>query len=419
MIKTRFGYTVLLHLLLPRVIWHLLWRARKQPAYLRRIPERFGFYSRAPDKPVIWVHAVSVGETRAAQPLIAALEARYPGHRILLTHMTPTGMETGGALFGDRVLSCYLPYDYPGAVARFLRHFRPQLGIVIETEIWANLIHACRERGAPLYLVNARLSEKSFNRYRRFAELVRASLGELTAIAAQTADDARRLASLGAGNITVTGNLKFDIVPPPDQIALGRAWRERYGAGRPVLLAASTRDGEEALLLDVLDSITIARLLTVIVPRHPQRFDEVAALIERRGVAFQRRSADEPVSAATRIVLGDSMGEMFAYYAACDVAFIGGSLLPFGAQNLIEACAAGVPVVIGPSTFNFAEAAALATAAGAARRVQDAAGLAREVTKLIGDATRLREMGEAATAFARTHQGATERVMALLRVGEA
>lgn len=416
MIKTRLGYTVLLYLLLPRVIGHLLWRARKQPAYLKGIPERFGFYSGAPDRPVIWVHAVSVGETRAAQPLIAALEARYPGHQILLTHMTPTGAETGEALFADRVLSCYLPYDYPGAVARFLRHFQPRLGIVMETEIWANLIHACRERGTPLHLVNARLSEKSFNRYRRFPELVRASLGKLTAIAAQTADDARRLALLGAGNITVTGNLKFDMVPTPEQIARGRVWRDRYGAGRPVLLAASTRDGEEALLLDVLDDVTVPGLLTVIVPRHPQRFDEVAALIERRGIAFQRRSADQPVAAKTRVVLGDSMGEMSAYYAACDVAFIGGSLLPFGAQNLIEACAAGAPVMVGPSTYNFAEAADLAVAAGAALRVTDAPDLAAAASRLLSDEERLRAMGAAAKSFAQAHQGATARVMGLLQI---
>ncbi len=419
MIKTRFGYTLLLYLLLPRVIWHLLWRARKQPAYLERIPERFGYYGKKPERPVIWVHAVSVGETRAAQPLIAALQARYPDHQVLLTHMTPTGTEAGEALFGESVLRCYLPYDYPGAVERFIDHFHPRLGVVMETEIWANLIHACRKRGIPLYLVNARLSEKSFSRYRRFAKLTRASLRELSAVAAQTADDASRLEALGAQSVIVAGNLKFDILPPPEQIAQGRRWRDRFDGERPVLLAASTRDGEEALLLDVLDSIAVPRLLTLIVPRHPQRFDEVAALIERRGIPFQRRSRDEPVAPETRILLGDSMGEMFAYYAACDLAFIGGSLLPFGAQNLIEGCAVGVPVLIGPSIYNFAEATELATAAGAACRVQDAAGLAREVTTLLGDSRRLREMSDAARAFARAHQGATERVMALLALGNA
>jgi len=418
MIKTRFGYTLLLYLLLPRVLWHLLWRARKQPAYLERIPERFGYYGQKPERPVIWVHAVSVGETRAAQPLIAALQARYPDRQILLTHMTPTGTEAGEALFGESVLRCYVPYDYPGAVARFIDHFRPRLGVVMETEIWANLIHACRERAIPLYLVNARLSQKSYSRYRRFAGLARASLRELSAIAAQTADDASRLEALGAESVTVAGNLKFDILPPPEQVALGRKWRDHFGAQRPVLLAASTRDGEEALLLEVLDTISVPQLLTLIVPRHPQRFDEVAALIERHGMPFQRRSRDEPIARGTRILLGDSMGEMFAYYAACDLAFIGGSLLPFGAQNFIEACAVGVPVIIGPSAYNFAEATEFAVSAGAARRVQDAAGLAREATNLLGDTRRLREMSEAAAAFARAHQGATGRVMALLKIRE-
>ena len=248
MIKSRTGYTLLLYLLLPQALWHLVWRARRQPAYLRRIPERFGYYGLTPDRPVIWIHAVSVGETRAAEPLVRALQREYPAHRILLTHMTPTGWETGAGLFGDSVCRCYLPYDFPHAVARFLDRFRPTMGLLMETEIWPNLIAACRERDIPLYLVNARLSEKSYARYRRFPELARASLQALTAVVAQTTDDAQRLTALGAQNTTITGNLKFDIAPPAQLLALGCAWRERYG-NRPVFLAASTRDGEEALLL--------------------------------------------------------------------------------------------------------------------------------------------------------------------------
>ncbi|OGA52615.1 MAG: 3-deoxy-D-manno-octulosonic acid transferase, partial [Betaproteobacteria bacterium RIFCSPLOWO2_12_FULL_62_58] len=362
----RFIYTLLVYALLPRALWHLLWRARRQPAYLEHIPERFGYYRQPAEQPLIWVHAVSVGETRAAEPLIRALQREYPQHRILLTHMTPTGREAGEALYGDTVLRCYLPYDYPGAVAHFLDHFRPRVGVLMETEVWSNLIHACRERRIPLYLVNARLSEKSFEKYRRFAELTRASLGELTAVAAQTADDAQRLAALGAENAVIAGNLKFDIELPVAQLKLGEAWRRRYGESRPVLLAASTRDGEEDLLLSRLGALEAPFALLVIVPRHPQRFDAVAALIERHGIRYQRRSREEPVAPDTRVVLGDSMGEMFAYYAACDVAFIGGSLLPFGGQNLIEACAAGKPVLFGPHTYNFAEAAEGAIAAGAA-----------------------------------------------------
>lgn len=415
MIWTRFGYTLVLYALLPRVLWHLLWRARRQPAYLKNIPERFGYYRQTVKPPMIWVHAVSVGETRAAAPLVLALRERYPQHQILLTHMTPTGSETGEALFGDGVLRCYLPYDYPGAVARFLDHFKPEVGLLMETEIWSNLIHGCRQRRIPLYLINARLSEKSFSRYHRFADLARASLREITAIAAQTRDDAERLAALGAENVTVVGNLKFDIEPPAAQLGLGESWRKSYGEGRPVLLAASTRDGEEEELLAVLEQINVPSLLTVIVPRHPQRFDEVAALLARRGIRFQRRSSNAVIVPETRVLLGDSMGEMFAYYAACDIAFVGGSLLPFGGQNLIEACAVAKPTLVGPHTYNFAEATELAIAAGAAVRVGDALELAREAKRLLDDRNMAARMAEAARAFSRAHRGAAARTLELIR----
>jgi 3-deoxy-D-manno-octulosonic-acid transferase len=414
MIRSRFGYTLLLYALLPRALWHLLARARRQPQYLEHIPQRFGYYRERIAEPVLWVHAVSVGETRAAQPLINALRRRAAAQRILLTHMTPTGRETGGTIYGDTVTQCYLPYDLPGAVARFLDHFRPRVGVLMETEVWPNLIHACRERSIPLYLVNARLSEKSYRRYRRFAQLARTSLRELTAIAAQTRDDAQRLLDLGAENVVVTGNLKFDVEPGPEQLELGKALRARFGADRPVFLAASTRDGEEALLLDRLHGLDAAALL-VIVPRHPQRFEEVASLVARRGFRFQRRSENAAIDPQTQVVLGDSLGEMFAYYAACDVAFVGGSLLPFGGQNLIEACAVGRPVLIGPHTYNFTEAADSAVAAGAALRVGDADQLMREADRLLHDPVAARRMGAAGLAFARMHRGATHRVLELIR----
>lgn len=414
MIRSRFGYTLLLYALLPRALWHLLARARRQPEYLEHIPQRFGYYRERIAEPVLWIHAVSVGETRAAQPLINALRRRAAAQRILLTHMTPTGRETGGTIYGDTVTQCYLPYDLPGAVARFLDHFHPRVGVLMETEVWPNLIHACRERSIPLYLVNARLSEKSYRRYRRFAQLARASLRELTAIAAQTRDDAQRLLDLGAENVVVTGNLKFDVEPGPEQLELGKALRARFGADRPVFLAASTRDGEEALLLDRLPGLDAAVLL-VIVPRHPQRFEEVASLVARRGVRFQRRSENAAIDPQTQVVLGDSLGEMFAYYAACDVAFVGGSLLPFGGQNLIEACAVGRPVLIGPHTYNFTEAADSAVAAGAALRVRDADQLMREADRLLRDPVTARQMGAAGLAFARMHRGATRRVLELIR----
>ena len=267
----------------------------------------------------------------------------------------------------------------------------------------------------PIYLINARLSEKSLRRYAWFSTFAAACLTELSGIAAQSIADADRLHALGAMAVAVTGNLKFDITPDAALVARGEAWRGQWGRERPVLLCASTREGEETLLLQALRGIDIPGLLILIVPRHPQRFDEVAALIEREGITCQRRSANQPVAAGTRIVLGDSMGEMFAYYAASDVAIIGGSLLPFGAQNLIEACAAGRPVVVGPHAYNFAEAAQLAIDAGAAIRVEDAGSAIAAARGLLLDSARASRMGEAGLAFTRDHRGATARAVALLR----
>jgi 3-deoxy-D-manno-octulosonic-acid transferase len=422
MLSQRSFYTLALWLLLPYIFLRLLWRARKQPEYLRHIGERFGFYSVQSDRPVIWLHTVSVGETRAAQSLVARLRSTYPDHQILLTHTTPTGRATGEQLYGDGVLRVYLPYDYPFAVNRFLRRFKPQLGILMETEIWFNLIHACREIGVPLSLLNARLSERSARGYARFARLTRDALGGLAAVAAQTADDAARLAGLGAKNVSVTGNLKFDIEPPPAMLELGRQLRAQFGAARKVFLAASTRDGEEALLLDALQQVHIPGLLLVIVPRHPQRFADVAALLEQRGIPFRRRSGigreGEPpnrtIPAEIQAVLGDSMGEMFAYYAAADLAFVGGSLLPYGGQNLIEACAAGTPVLVGPHTHNFAEATRLAAASGAAVQVQDSGGLAMELQRLLDDPDALREMHQRCAGFVEPNRGATDKSLQII-----
>jgi 3-deoxy-D-manno-octulosonic-acid transferase len=418
MLNPRLFYTLALWLLLPYIFLRLAWRARRQPEYLRHIGERFGFYSAHGSQPVIWLHAVSVGETRAAQSLIARLRTTYPGHRFLLTHTTPTGRAAGEQLYGDGVLRVYLPYDYPFALNRFLRHFKPQFGILMETEIWFNLIHACRQTGVPLLLLNARLSEKSARGYARFARLTRDALGELAAVAAQTADDAARLTGLGAKDVSVTGNLKFDIEPPPAMLELGRRLREQFGAARKVFLAASTRDGEEALLLDALQQVHIPGLLLVIVPRHPQRFTEVAALLEQHGIPFRRRSAmeqqDGAIAPEIRAVLGDSMGEMFAYYGAADLAFVGGSLLPYGGQNLIEACAAGTPVVVGPHTHNFAEATRLAVAAGAAAQVQDSGGLAIELQRLLDHPDALREMHSRCAGFVESNRGATDKSLQIV-----
>ncbi|BBJ00665.1 3-deoxy-D-manno-octulosonic acid transferase [Ferrigenium kumadai] len=415
MFKPRIFYTLGLWLLLPYIFFHLLWRGRKQPEYLQHIGERFGFYSRPSGKPVIWLHTVSVGETRAAATLIKRLREKYPDYQLLLTHITPTGRAASEQLYGDDVLRVYLPYDYPFAARRFLRHFKPQLGILLETEIWFNLIHASHEAGTPLLLLNARMSEKSARGYARFARLTRTALGELAAISAQTADDAKRLSQLGASNVSVMGNLKFDIEPPSAMLELGKQLRAQFGEDRKVLLAASTREGEEALLMDALTQVDLPGLLLVIVPRHPQRFDEVAALLKKHSLRFQRRSEGRPVAADTQAVLGDSMGEMFAYYAACDVAFIGGSLLPYGGQNLIEACSVGKPVLIGPHTFNFAEAAKQAIAERAAIEIQTAHELAAAAKELLNSTPQQAEMGLAGKKFSQKHGGATVNAIRLAK----
>jgi 3-deoxy-D-manno-octulosonic-acid transferase len=424
-----FFYNLALWLLLPYILLRLLWRARKQPEYLQHIAERFGIFSIRSAKPVIWLHAVSVGETRATQSLVTKLRDSYPDHQILLTHTTPTGRSASEQIFGDGVLRVYLPYDYPFAVNRFLRCFRPKLGILMETEIWFNLVRACQMTNTPLLLLNARMSEKSARGYARFARLTSNALVKLSAISAQTDDDAVRLTKLGAKNVSVMGNLKFDIEAPPAMLALGKQLREQFGATRKIFVAASTREGEEVLLIDALQNVNIPGLLLVIVPRHPQRFSAVASLLEQRGMSFQRRSevadsgksmgGDFPqictVPSDVRVVLGDSMGEMFAYYAAADLAFVGGSLLPYGGQNLIEACAVGTPTLVGPHMYNFSEASRLAILAGAAILVPDAEGLFSEAQRLLQDTSKLFAMRQQCAGFVGANRGATQQALILIK----
>lgn len=427
MIFWRIGYRLLLWLSFPAVVLRLWRRGREEPGYRQAMGERFGFYSRnasGDERPLIWVHAVSLGETHAAEPLVRALIDGHPGHRFLITHMTATGREAAQQLYGQLsgVSLAWLPYDYPFAMARFLKRFRPVLGIVMETEIWFNMLRECSRADVPVVLANARLSEHSARGYGMVAPLVSDALSRFAVLAVQTEADARRLQALGAdaNRVAITGNLKFDApagVADAGGGSPGNPLRERFGT-RPVLLAASTREGEEELLLDALAARPLPDgTLLVIVPRHPQRFNEVAGLLEGRGIAFTKRSALRDASVTLppgcAIVLGDSMGEMSAYYAAADCAFIGGSLMPLGGQNLIEACALGVPVLVGLHTYNFAQAAEEAIAAGAAVRIASAEALLDEARRLLGDPSARSAMGAAGRAFVQAHRGATARTLAV------
>lgn len=400
-------YTLLLGAALPFALARLWWRGRAEPLYRRRIRERFGTFHDAPGKPVVWVHAVSVGEARASAPLVRALMLELEGCEVLVTCTTAAGRETLKALHGESVHVAWLPWDLPGAVRRFLEHWRPRLGVLVETEVWPNLVAACREFGVPLVLANARMSEKSARGYARWDGLSRPAFAALSAVCAQSEGDAARLRALGAREVEVTGNLKFDAAPDPGRLAAGAAFREALG--RRVLLLASTREGEEAMLLDALGPIPEGIGLLV-VPRHPKRFEEVDRLLAGRGLAVAKRSSG--AAGGTGVLLGDTLGEMDFYYAAADVAVIGGSFAPLGGQNLIEACAAGAPAVLGPHMFNFAEATRLALDAGAAVQAPDAAGAIRESLALLEDPGRRRAMGEAGRQLCEAHRGATARQLA-------
>jgi 3-deoxy-D-manno-octulosonic-acid transferase len=417
---SRLLYSFVWWLALPLVLARLWWRGRKEPGYRRHIGERFGFYWHIarPTGPVIWVHAVSVGETRAAEPLVDALLAAYPDHTLLITHMTATGRETGQTLFakyGERFRQAYLPYDLGPFISRFLGYFSPRICILMETEVWPNLIAQCREHDVPVVLLNARLSEKSLKKAQRFASLMQEAAHGITLAAAQTEADAQRLRQIGVPWVEVTGSIKFDVVAPEAMLERGLQWRTQFGE-RPVLLCASTREGEEALILDAMQKIERGNTLLLVVPRHPQRFDEVAHMITSRGYSLARRSAfgESKLQQEVQVVLGDSMGEMFAYYAACDVAYIGGSLLPLGGQNLIEACALGKPVLVGPHTFNFALATGEAIAAGAALRVADANAMLSEARRLLSAEADRQERSAKAAQFAQQHRGATIRSLGLI-----
>lgn len=375
----RQAYSLALRLGTPLYLWRVWTRGRQEPDYRLRWPERLGCHTgSAPSPGWVWVHAVSLGEARAAEPLVAALRDQLPGMRLLLTHTTATGREAGQRLLHQGDVQTWLPFDTPGAVRRFLRHFRPAVGVLMETEVWPNLLHEARRLNVPMVLANARLSPKSLRQGQRFAALLRPAAQALSDTLAQTDDDAARLRTMGAAPVRVCGNVKFDMSPTPALLAMGIRWRQ--ADTRPLCLAASSREGEETGLLDAWlarapDATPMAPRLWI-VPRHPQRFDEVAALLAQRGLTVSRRSAwpdgqPDAAALAADVWLGDTLGEMPAYYSAATLAWLGGSFAPLGGQNLIEAAACACPLLMGPSTYNFEEAAALSLAAGAARRVSD------------------------------------------------
>lgn len=447
-------YSLLMWLAQPLFRRKLRRRGQQEPGYLQALDERFGHYPaavQAHSGPTVWIHAVSLGETRAAAVLINALRERLPTMRLLLTHGTATGRAEGQKLLAKGDLQAWLPWDTPGAVQRFLAHFRPSIGVLMETEIWPILVHACKAHGLPLVLANARLSEKSLRQAQRLAWLARPAYAALTAVWAQTDADAQRLRSLGATVRGVLGNLKFDATPNADQLARGRAWRA--SVGRPVLMLASSRAGEELALLKILkENMPLAQSGTaqndtkkrasdvqwLIVPRHPQRFDEVAALIQAHGFSVSRRSvwddappngegftpagfassdgalADERATHTPCIWLGDSLGEMALYYGLADVALLGGSFEPLGGQNLIEAAACGCPVVMGPHTFNFTEAAEQALVAGAAVRVDDLQQAVEQARQLAADTSLRASYILGCSAFTHMHQGAAKRLADVL-----
>ncbi|MBC5784351.1 3-deoxy-D-manno-octulosonic acid transferase [Ramlibacter sp. USB13] len=392
-------------------------RGVAEPGYLEHVEERFGRYHGPSEPGRLWIHAVSLGETRAAAILVDALRRAQPDLRILLTHGTATGRAEGQRLLREGDAQAWLPWDTPQAVRRFLDHFRPSAGILMETEVWPNLAALCHARGVPLALANARLSPKSLAQARRLARLSRPAYGALHAVWAQTEEDARRLSELGARVEGVFGNLKFDASPDAGQLRLGRDWRGT--SPRPVVMFASSREGEEAEFLRAIAAHRDVQWL--LVPRHPQRFDEVAALVAQAGFSVSRRSAwTNEAPAPADVWIGDSLGEMALYYATADVALLGGSFARLGGQNLIEAAACGCPVVMGPHTFNFGEAAELALQAGAAMRVADMEAGVRAAVDLVRDDAARQAAAEAGERFAAAHRGAAVRtakaVLAMVRV---
>jgi 3-deoxy-D-manno-octulosonic-acid transferase len=410
-------YNVLIYLAAPIAIAAQLLRGLRDPSYRGSLSQRLGL-GPPMEGPTIWVHAVSVGEVQASQPLIAQLRRRHPAYRILLTTVTPTGAARARLLFGDQVHYRYVPFDLPGSVRRFFDRAQPKLAVILETELWPNLYGECGRRGVPLVLASARISPRSVGRYRRLVPLFRKALSHGIVIAAQSDSDAERFRSIGAapGRTHVTGNIKFDFQPPAGIDELGRRWRERNAPGRPVWVAGSTHEGEEAVVLDahrrVLEKFPDA--LLVLVPRHPQRFETVRELLAKRGERAANRSSGAAIPSATSVLLGDTMGELMTFYAAADVAFVAGSLVPIGGHNLLEPASVGRPVLTGPHNFNGEEIAQLLMDAGAAIIVSDAGQLAHAVTNLLADPNLRSVMSAAGQSVLDENRGALDRLLTLV-----
>ena len=417
---SRFFYSVSIYLLSPIILLRLLYRALRAPAYARRWRERFGFVAQTNGGKTIWLHSVSVGETLAAVPLVKALQQRYPDYRLTVTCMTPTGSERIQAAFGDSVDHYYAPYDMPDSVARFLNRIRPELLLIMETELWPNTIAACSSRSIPVILANGRLSAKSAAAYGKIPRLVGSMLRSISAVVAQHDDDGNRFARLGLPPeaLTISGNIKFDLHLDSEVRAKAQSLTTEWQGEnqRPVLLAASTHAGEDELILQAYGQMKVALSvapLLVLVPRHPERFNQVAQLCEQAGFVVARRSTGEPTAPAD-ILLGDTMGELMSFYGACDLAFVGGSLVPTGGHNMIEAAAWGVPVVTGPHLFNFAEASRLLIEGDAMIVCEDTDSLAEQCIGLFANRQRCTQMGDAAHRIAEANRGALDRLLAVI-----
>ena len=396
-----------------------MWRSLRIPAYRHRWAERLGHYnaSMQPARSCVVFHAVSVGEVHAAQPLIEAFMQARPEISIVLTTTTPTGSERVQALFGDRVKHVYLPWDLPGPVSRFLTFFNPKMLVLMETELWPNLLAGCIRHGCPCFLINARLSEKSLRGYLKIRTMAGSMLKAVNAIAAQSQADAKRFVALGypESAVLVTGSLKFDVRMDQEKILHGKALKSAIGS-RPVWIAASTREGEDQKVLQAhaLARRQVPDLLLVLVPRHPERFTLAAQLSEEAGFATQRYSQGRELAATTSVLVGDTMGDLVLYYALADIAFVGGSLVNTGCQNVIEAAAMGLPVLAGPSRFNFQAVSDEMLKAGALVEVENEEALARVVQHMVTDESFRKAVGAAALAHAASNQGATLKVRSLL-----